>query len=253
MTKMHKTKIDLAEETRKKVVGLLNENLAAGIHLSLQAKQAHWNVKGPSFVPLHELFDKLHDETEEYVDDLAERCRTQLILTEGFPTYGGMAGRDLAAMAVGLLEALDERYLEYRIASTRYLAEGLNRAGIPTVQPAGGHAVYIDAHGLLPHVPPERFPGQSLACELYLAGGIRSCEIGTAMLGRTDEAGRCVPADMELVRLALPRRVYTQSHVDRMIEICAEVAARRERLPGYRMLDAPRFLRHFTARFEPLG
>jgi tryptophanase len=186
-------------------------------------------------------------------DALAERARQLLILTEGFPTYGGMAGRDLAAMAVGLIEALDERYLEYRIASTRYLAEGLNRAGIPTVQPPGGHAVYIDARGLLPHIPPDRFPGQSLACELYLAGGIRSCEIGTAMLGRTDEAGRCIPADMELVRLALPRRVYTQSHVDRMIEICAEVATRRERLPGYRMVDAPKFLRHFTARFEPVG
>ena len=186
-------------------------------------------------------------------DALAERARQLLILTEGFPTYGGMAGRDLAAMAVGLLEALDERYLEYRIASTRYLAEGLNLAGIPTVQPPGGHAVYIDAKSLLPHVPPEQFPGQSLACALYLEGGIRSCEIGTAMLGRTDAQGRCVPAAMELVRLALPRRVYTQSHVDRVLEVCAAVAERKARLPGYRMLESPRFLRHFTARFEPVS
>jgi tyrosine phenol-lyase len=186
-------------------------------------------------------------------DDLAERARQLLILTEGFPTYGGMAGRDLSAMAVGLLEALDERYLEYRIASARYLATGLNRAGIPTVQPPGGHAVYIDAKAFLPHIPPERFPGQSLACELYLQGGIRSCEIGSAMLGKTDAQGRFVPAAMDLVRLALPRRVYTQSHVDRILEIAAEVAARREALPGYRMTWAPRFLRHFTARFEPLA
>jgi tryptophanase len=184
-------------------------------------------------------------------DELAERARQLLILTEGFPTYGGMAGRDLSAMAVGIEEALDHRYLEYRVATARYLAEGCNRAGISTVQPPGGHAVYIDAKSLLPHIAPERFPGQSLACELYLQGGIRSCEIGTAMQGRTDEQGRCVPAAMELVRLALPRRVYTQSHVDRILEICAEVAARRDQLPGYRMLSAPRFLRHFTARFAP--
>lgn len=185
-------------------------------------------------------------------DALAERARQLLILTEGFPTYGGMAGRDLAAMATGLLEALDERYLEYRIATARYLAEGLNGLGIPTVQPPGGHAVYIDAKAFLPHIPSELFPGQALACELYVEGGIRSCEIGSAMLGRRDEQGRHVPAAMELVRLALPRRVYTQSHVDRMLEVAAAVAARRERLPGYRMTWEPRLLRHFTARFEPV-
>jgi tryptophanase len=186
-------------------------------------------------------------------DALAERARQLLILTEGFPTYGGMAGRDLSAMAVGIREALDHRYLEYRCATARYLAEGLNRVGIPTVQPPGGHAVYVDARALLPHIPPERFPGQALACELYLSGGIRSCEIGSAMLGRSDERGRFVPAAMELVRLALPRRVYTQSHVDRILEVAADVAAHAPRLTGYRMTHAPRALRHFTARYEPYG
>jgi len=184
-------------------------------------------------------------------DRLAAQARNLLILTEGFPTYGGCAARDLEALAVGLQEVLDEVYLEYRLATVRYLADGLRTAGIPTVRPPGGHAVFIDARRLLPHIPPSRFPGQALACQLYLAGGIRSCEIGSVMFGK-EEGGRFVPPRHELVRLALPRRVYTQSHVDRIIEICAEVAGRAQDLRGMEMTYAPPFLRHFTARFRPL-
>ncbi len=182
---------------------------------------------------------------------LAAQARNILILTEGFPTYGGCAARDLEALAVGLEEVLDESYLEYRLASVRYLAQGLNAAGIPTVQPPGGHAVFIDARRMLPHIPPDRYPGHALACELYLEGGIRSCEIGSVMFGSHDERGAFVPARLELVRLALPRRVYTQSHVDRMIEVCAAVAARADDIRGVEMTWCPPFLRHFTARFRP--
>jgi tryptophanase len=185
-------------------------------------------------------------------DGLAAEARNLLILTEGFPTYGGCAARDLEAMAVGLREVLDESYLEYRLASVRYLAEGLNRIGIPTVQPPGGHAVFIDARTLLPHIPPHEFPGQALACELYLEGGIRSCEIGSVMFGkRKGKSFR--PAALELVRLAMPRRVYTQSHVDRILEIAEGVARRAPRLRGLRMTYCPPYLPHFTARFAPLA
>jgi tryptophanase len=186
-------------------------------------------------------------------DELAARARNLLILTEGFPTYGGCSARDLEAMAVGLHEVLDERYLEYRAQSTAYLAEGLNRAGIHTVQPPGGHAVYIDARSLLPHVPSEQFPGQALACELFLHGGIRSCEIGSVMFGRQGADGVFVPARNELVRLAIPRRVYTQSHIDRVIELAGEVASRASTLRGLRMTYRPPYLPHFTGRFEALG
>lgn len=186
-------------------------------------------------------------------DELAARARNLLILTEGFPTYGGCSARDLEAMAVGLHEVLDERYLEYRAQSTAYLAEGLNRAGICTVQPPGGHAVYIDARALLPHIPPEQFPGQALACELFLHGGIRSCEIGSVMFGRQGADGKFVPARNELVRLAIPRRVYTQSHIDRVIELAGEVASRASTLRGLRMTYRPPYLPHFTGRFEALG
>ena len=178
-------------------------------------------------------------------------ARNLLILTEGFPTYGGCAARDLEALAVGIEEAQDEEYLAYRCGSVRYLARGLNEAGIPTVQPPGGHAVYIDARRLLPHIPADRFPGQALACELYLEGGIRSCEIGSVMFGKEVASGEFEPAKMELVRLAMPRRVYTQSHVDRVIEIAAQVAKRAPELQGLRMTYRPPFLPHFSARFEP--
>jgi tryptophanase len=184
-------------------------------------------------------------------DALAERCRNLTILTEGFPTYGGLAGRDLEAIAQGLREVVDEHYLRYRVRSTAYLGEALAEAGVPVVKPFGGHAVYLDARTLLPHVPPLRYPGQSLAVALYLAGGIRSVEIGTVMFGRHAD-GSEHPAAMDLVRLAIPRRTYTQSHVDYVIEVVAHVARQASRLPGYRIVDEPPQLRHFTARFEPV-
>jgi tryptophanase len=185
-------------------------------------------------------------------DELAARCRTLLILTEGFPTYGGLAGRDLEAIAQGLKEVVQHDYLRYRVTSTRYLGDGLHAAGIPVVRPVGGHAVYLDARALLPHVPPLQYPGQALAVALYEAGGIRACEIGTVMFGRRPD-GSEVPAPLDLVRLAIPRRTYTQSHVDYVIEVCAEVAERAGELPGYRIAEEPPALRHFTARFEPLA
>ncbi|HET9249075.1 MAG TPA: tryptophanase [Actinomycetota bacterium] len=184
-------------------------------------------------------------------DALAAACRNLLILTEGFPTYGGLAGRDLEAIAQGLRECVDEHYLRYRIRSIEYLAEGLDAAGVPTVKPAGGHAVYLDARALLPHIPPLEYPGQSLAVALYATGGIRGVEIGTVMFGRHPD-GTETPAAMDLVRLAIPRRTYTQSHIDYVIEVCAGVASRIEGLTGYRIVDEPPQLRHFTARFEPV-
>ena len=184
-------------------------------------------------------------------DDLAARCRNLLILTEGFPTYGGLAGRDLEAIAQGLHEVVEHDYLRYRIRSTAYLGEALTRLGVPIVQPPGGHAVYIDARALLQHIQPLQYPGQALAVALYETGGIRSCEIGTVMFGRRPD-GTEQPADMDLVRLAIPRRTYTQSHIDYVIAVCAEVAAHAGDLSGYRIVDEPPALRHFTARFEPL-
>jgi tryptophanase len=185
-------------------------------------------------------------------DRWAEACRNMLILTEGFPTYGGLAGRDLEAMAAGLREVVQDDYLRYRVRSTAYLGEALVEAGVPVVQPIGGHAVYLDAAALLPHVPPLEYPGQALACALYREGGIRGCEIGTVMFGQHPD-GTESPAPMELVRLAIPRRVYTQSHVDYVIEVIRWVAERAEQLRGMRIVEQPSALRHFTARFEPLA
>jgi tryptophanase len=184
-------------------------------------------------------------------DGLAARCRNLLILTEGFPTYGGLAGRDLDAIAQGLKEVVQHDYLRYRIRSTAYLGDGLHAAGIPVMRPVGGHAVYLDARALLPQVPPLRYPGQALAVALYETGGIRSCEIGTVMFGRHPD-GSERPAALELVRLAIPRRTYTQSHVDYVIEVCADVAARAHELEGFRIVEEPPALRHFTARFVPM-
>jgi tryptophanase len=184
-------------------------------------------------------------------DSLAEKCRNVLILTEGFVTYGGLAGRDLEAVAQGLEEVVDEDYLRYRIRSTEYLGEALDAAGVPVVLPIGGHAVYLDARALLPHIPPLEYPGQALAVALYREGGIRGCEIGTVMFGLHPD-GTEHPAPMELVRLAIPRRTYTQSHVDYVVEVVKWVAARATDLRGYRIASSPATLRHFTARFEPL-
>jgi tyrosine phenol-lyase len=177
-------------------------------------------------------------------DTLAQREKDLLILTEGYPTYGGLAGRDLEAIAVGLQEALHEDYLRYRISSTAYLGNHIAEHGVPIVQPPGGHAVYIDARGFLPHVPPSQFPGVALAAELYLEGGIRSVEIGTLMFGAA--------AKMDLVRLAIPRRVYTQSHIDYVVEIILEVWKNRERIRGLKLSHEAPFLRHFTAHMEPI-
>ena len=184
-------------------------------------------------------------------DGLAEQCRNLLILTEGFPTYGGLAGRDLEAIAQGLREVVVDDYLRYRIRSTEYLGEALDRAGVPLVKPYGGHAIYLDARALLPHVPPLEYPGQALAIALYLEGGIRGCEIGTVMFGRRPD-GTEAPAAMDLVRLAIPRRTYTQSHIDYVIEVVRSVAERASSLRGWRIADQPAALRHFTARFVPL-
>lgn len=184
---------------------------------------------------------------------LAQQERDLLILTEGYPTYGGLAGRDLEAIAVGLEEVLHEDYLEYRIASVRYLGEHIAREGVPIVQPPGGHAVYIDAAAFLPHVPPLDLPGQAVVAEMYVEGGIRAVEIGTVMFGRQDpETGEETPSKMELVRLAMPRRVYTQSHVDYMVEAIVNVWERREEVGGFRFTYQAPVLRHFTAEFEPL-
>lgn len=186
-------------------------------------------------------------------DALAQQEKELLILTEGFPTYGGLAGRDLEAIAIGLREVLDEHYLEYRLASTRYLGEHIANAGVPIVQPPGGHAIYIDAGRMLPHIPPLQFPGQSLAVELYRLGGVRSCEIGSVMFaGRDPDTGAELPAPRELVRLAIPRRVYTQSHVDYVVEVILEAYQRREQLRGYRITWQTPFLRHFSCHFEPM-
>ena len=183
--------------------------------------------------------------------DVAQRCREVLILTEGFPTYGGLAGRDLEAIAQGLSEVVDHDYLRYRIQSTAYLGDALVEAGIAVVRPIGGHAVYLDARALLSHVAPLQYPGQALAIALYEKGGIRSCEIGTVMFGLQPN-GDEVPAALDLVRLAIPRRTYTQSHIDYVIEVCRDVAATAGDLRGYCIVEAPRALRHFTARFAAL-
>jgi tryptophanase len=185
-------------------------------------------------------------------DALAERCRNLLILTEGFPTYGGLAGRDLEAIAQGLAEVVEDDYLRYRIQSTAYLGEALDNDGVPVIKPIGGHAVYIDARALLPHIPPLHYPGHALAVALYREGGIRGVEIGTVMFGRHPDGSETAAA-MDLVRLAVPRRTYTQSHVDYVIEVVRWVAERAADLRGYRITDEPPQLRHFTARFEPLA
>jgi tryptophanase len=184
---------------------------------------------------------------------LFDHVKNELILREGFPTYGGLAGRDLDAMAVGLYEGLDESYLAYRLAQTAYLAARLNEAGLVTIQPAGGHAVYVDARGTLPHIPQSEFPGQALVIELYLEGGIRACEIGSVMFAFPDpDTGKTIFPKLELVRLAIPRRTYTQSHLDYVADCCKGIQERANAVRGYKFSYAPEQLRHFTARFEPL-
>jgi tryptophanase len=184
-------------------------------------------------------------------DAWAQAARNLLILTEGFPTYGGLAGRDLDAIAQGLTEVVRHDYLRYRVRSTQYVGDELEKLGVPIVQPTGGHAVYLDARALLPHIPPLEYPGQALATALYLEGGVRGCEIGTVMFGLAPD-GTETPAAMDLVRLAIPRRTYTQSHMDYVVEVVGKVARRAKELKGYRIVEQPKALRHFSAKFAPL-
>lgn len=183
---------------------------------------------------------------------LAQQCRNMLIMTEGFPTYGGLAGRDLEAIAIGLTEVMDEHYLQYRIRSTEYLCNKLIAAGVPVMQPAGGHAIYLDAKEFLPHIPVDQYPGQALVGALYVHGGIRSVEIGSLMFGKYDADKQLIPAQLELVRLAIPRRVYTQSHIDYVAEVIIEVFRDRDRIKGLAIVEEAPMLRHFTAKLKPI-
>lgn len=223
----------------KSTLEIANETFALADGATMSAKKdAIVNIGG---------FLAMNDEA------LYRQASNELILREGFPTYGGLAGRDLDAIATGLWEGLDESYLASRLGQTAYLAESLLQAGIQVIEPPGGHAVYVDAGSLFPHIPPAEFPGQALAAELYLEGGVRGVEIGSVMFAFPDpKTGQMVYPDLELVRLAIPRRVYTQSHMDYIVDTFRRVAARRAQVRGYRFTYAPELLRHFTARFEPV-
>jgi tryptophanase len=192
-------------------------------------------------------FLAMHDES------LAQQCRNLLIMTEGFPTYGGLAGRDLEAIATGLEEVMEEHYLQYRIRSTEYLTNKLIDAGVPVMQPAGGHAVYLDAKAFLPQIPINQYPGQALVGALYLHGGIRSVEIGSLMFGKYDQDHQLIPSALELVRLAIPRRVYTQSHIDYVAEVIIEVFQHRDKIKGLEIVEEAPTLRHFTAKLKPVS
>jgi tryptophanase len=183
---------------------------------------------------------------------IAEKCTNLLIISEGFTTYGGLSGRDMEAIAVGLQEVFDEDYLHYRIKSTEYSGRHLHKKGIPVIKPIGGHAVYINAKRLYAHIPPALFPGQALVCNLYEMGGIRSVEVGSVMFGKYDTMGNHTPPKNELVRLAIPRRTYTQSHIDYVIDVFDDIIERKNTATGFKMIYEPPFLRHFTARFERL-
>jgi len=185
-------------------------------------------------------------------EQLAQQCRNLLIMTEGFPTYGGLAGRDLEAIAIGLNEVMDEHYLQYRIRSIEYITNKLIAAGVPVMQPAGGHAVYLVSNEFLSHIPVEQYPGQALVGALYVHGGIRSVEIGSLMFGKYDDAGKLIPAALELVRLAIPRRVYTQSHIDYVAEVIIEVFHNRDKVKGLTIVEEAPTLRHFTAKLKPV-
>jgi len=183
---------------------------------------------------------------------IADECKNRLIITEGYTTYGGLSGRDMEALAIGLEEVFDEDYLKYRIRSTTYLGERLHQMGVPLIWPIGGHAVYIDAKAFYPNIPVDQYPGQSLVCQLYLEGGIRSCEIGSLMFGKYDEKGKLIPAPLELVRLAIPRRVYTQSHIEYVIEVFEKLMQKKEKAFGIKILEEPKFLRHFTSKMQAI-
>jgi tryptophanase len=183
---------------------------------------------------------------------LAEKCTNLLIISEGFATYGGLSGRDMEAMAVGLQEVFDPDYLHYRIKSTEYLGKHLQEKGVPLVKPFGGHAIYIDAKKFYSHIPVHQFPGQALVCDLYEEGGIRCVEVGSGMFGKYDKNGNHIAPKSELVRLAIPRRVYTQSHIDYVIDVFDDIIEKKNHSTGLKITYEPPFLRHFTARFERL-
>jgi tryptophanase len=185
-------------------------------------------------------------------EELTTKCKNQLIISEGFTTYGGLAGRDMEALAIGLIEVFDPDYLHYRIKSTAYLGEHLKAKGIPVVWPIGGHAVYIDAKKLYPNIPVHEYPGQALVCDLYVQGGIRCVEVGSVMFGKYDKTGKLIPAKNELVRLAIPRRVYTQSHIDYVLDVFDDILELREQKRGYKITYEPKFLRHFSSKFAKL-
>jgi tyrosine phenol-lyase len=222
----------------KSILEIANEMFSYADGCTMSAKKdAFANIGG---------FLAMNNET------LYEECRNLLIITEGFETYGGLAGRDLEAIAQGLEEILDEHYLQYRIRSTEYLGEKIAKGGVPIIQPPGGHAIYVDAKGMLPHIPVDQYPGQAFVCELYISGGIRAVEIGSVMFGKYDSNGKLIPAEMELVRLAIPRRVYTQSHIDYVAEVILEINKSKEDIKGYKIIEEPKFLRHFTSKFSPV-
>ena len=183
-------------------------------------------------------------------EKLAQDCRNLLVITEGFPTYGGLAGRDLEAIAIGLYEVMEENYLHYRITSMEYLTKKLSDAGVPVMQPAGGHAVYLDAKSFLAHIPQKEYPGQALVCALYVEGGVRGVEIGSFMFGKYDQQGNLIPSQLELVRLAIPRRVYTQSHIDYVAEVIINVFKNKTEIKGLKIVEETELLRHFTAKLD---
>lgn len=183
-------------------------------------------------------------------EKLAQDCRNLLVITEGFPTYGGLAGRDLEAIAIGLYEVMEENYLHYRITSMEYLTKKLSDAGVPVMQPAGGHAVYLDAKSFLAHIPQKEYPGQALVCALYVEGGVRGVEIGSFMFGKYDQQGNLIPSQLELVRLAIPRRVYTQSHIDYVAEVIIQVFKNKTEIKGLKIVEETELLRHFTAKLD---
>lgn len=223
----------------KKIIEIVNEMFSYADGCTMSAKKdAFANIGG---------FLAMYDK------ELAMQCRNLLVITEGFPTYGGLAGRDLEAIAIGLKEVLDESYLQYRIRSIEYLNNKLLAAGVPVMQPAGGHAVYIDAKQMLPHIPVDQYPGQALAGALYTEGGIRSVEIGSLMFGKYGTDKKLIPAAMELVRLAIPRRVYTQSHIDYVAEVIIEVFKIRDQIKGLQITEEAPALRHFTAKLKPVN
>ncbi len=227
------------EYTDKTVPEIVHELFSYADGCTMSAKKdAFANIGG--FLAMHN-------------EELAQQCRNLLIMTEGFPTYGGLAGRDLEAIAIGLNEVMDEHYLHYRIRSIEYLTNKLIAAGVPVMQPAGGHAVYLVANEFLSHIPVEQYPGQALVGALYVHGGIRSVEIGSLMFGKYDDAGKLIPAALELVRLAIPRRVYTQSHIDYVAEVIIEVFNNRNKIKGLTIVEEAPTLRHFTAKLKPVN